>query len=201
VAANLPDIIDIMTKDFAKSTLKERDSKNRNSRTTSKPVSGESASSSIKPFMTGLFFGVFLCLSTQWLISQNQSQEPVESVVGSIDSDSITKPVLDFYGTLKNTKVMVPEESTVIEQESVEYILQAGSFRDPKDADSLRAQLILLNFATEISKFNHNGDIYHRVIVGPFPGQSSLSKARTTLLENGIESLLFTQPIKSLKSE
>ncbi|MEQ9023321.1 MAG: SPOR domain-containing protein [Pseudomonadales bacterium] len=107
--------------------------------------------------------------------------------------DQAREPVIDFYTRLREIEVMVPDDELILDSPNLIYLLQAGSFRNAKDADSLRAQLILLNLNAEVSKFNHNGEVWHRVIVGPFENHSAMSSARTSLLENGIESLLLTK--------
>lgn len=185
-----------MTKDFAKSASKERSSNGRNAR--NNQSSEVSTSPPLKPFIAGCVFGICLCLGTQWLM-QKSPNEPLEAIVETIDTESVTAPVLTFYQDLKKVEVKVPESEPIVaeEQSNIEYLLQAGSFKDPKDADSLRAQLILLNMTTDIRKFNHNGELYHRVFAGPFTERAKMSKAKTTLLENGIESLPFTQEIKN----
>ena len=181
-----------MTTDFAKNTSKER---NARATRTSK---SEKASLPVRPFVLGSIFGVFLCLGVQWFLdSKAENIDPADTLAEPIAADAVTGPVLDFYTKLREVEVMVPDEDTlVVEEAKLQYLLQAGSFRDAKDADSMRAQLILLNLDADISKFNHNGEIWHRVIVGPFAGKSAMSKTRTTLLENGIESLLLTQPVE-----
>ena len=91
---------------------------------------------------------------------------------------------------------MIPEQqATPPPNQSVdpiEYLLQAGSFRNEKDADRQRVELILLNLNTHLEKVTlNNGEIWHRVIVGPFHSRSELSKAREVLIGNNIKSLLL----------
>lgn len=187
-------LLKTMTKDFAKSSNKDRSSKDRNMRTT-KTNTDSSSASSIKPFITGSIFGICLCLGAQWFFAQNQDnlEQPLAE---SLSTETVTGPILTFYDDLRNVEVLVPQESIIDESEEVLYLLQAGSFREKGDADSVRAQLILLNLSAEIRQFNNNGEIWHRVIVGPFAERSMMAKTRTTLLENKIESLLLTQPVE-----
>jgi cell division protein FtsN len=110
---------------------------------------------------------------------------------------AVPKPRFDFYKLLQEEEVIVPatEPSHPTQQPPatpVEYLLQVGSFRNPKDADKLRAQLILLNLdaRTESVTIN-NGERWHRVVVGPFDNQSQLSKARTSLVSNQYNALVL----------
>ena len=175
-----------MTQDFAKNTGKDR---NRNaSRNNNSEQSG-----SLKPFFIGTCCGILLCLAVQWFVAQEaQQQTSVPEVVESI-KEQAAGPVLDFYTRLREVEVLVPDQTEMPIANNMVYLLQAGSFKKAEDADSMRAQLILLNLDADISKFNHNGEIWHRVIVGPFTDRSSMANTRTRLLENGIESLLLTQ--------
>lgn len=193
-----------MTTDFAKSSRnnqnhgrkpKERNPKERHHSAT-RGNSNDSDKSPTKPFLAGSVFGVLLCLSVQWFMAQSGTSVPEEIIADRLNPETVTGPVFDFYTKLREVEVLVPDQSTEIEVKDIEYLLQAGSFRDAKDADSMRAQLILLNLTAEIRKFNHNGEIWHRVIVGPYDNRSTMSSVKTTLLENGIEALLLTQVAK-----
>lgn len=177
-----------MTKDFAKNSSKDR---SRNATRSSQP--SDSATNSIKPFISGSLFGVLFCLGAQWLLSNNSRDLNPEILDDIIAPEIVSGPVLDFYTRLREVEVLVPDEDISLASKNVVYLLQAGSFRDAADADSMRVNLILLNLDAEISKFNHNGEIWHRVIVGPFSERTNMARTRTTLLENGIESLLLTQ--------
>lgn len=114
--------------------------------------------------------------------------------------EKVPKPRFDFYKLLQESEVIVPatepaqtvEKITEAQPDSMEYILQVGSFRNEVDADKLRAQLILLNLDARIEKVTiRNGELWHRVIVGPFQDQSRLSSARSTLVANQYNALML----------
>jgi cell division protein FtsN len=70
------------------------------------------------------------------------------------------------------------------------YLLQAGSFRNADDADSVRVSLLLLNMHASIEKVTTApGETWHRVLVGPFTTTAELGSARTKLTQNGIDSI------------
>nr|WP_246386788.1 SPOR domain-containing protein [Litorivivens lipolytica] len=73
--------------------------------------------------------------------------------------------------------------------------MQAGSFKTNADADRRRAELLLLGLEAKIEAVEANGDTWHRVYVGPFTSRSKLSKARTTLISEGIETLLLKRKV------
>lgn len=126
---------------------------------------------------------------------------------GDTGDDETPRPRFDFYQLLKESEVVVESEppprtrdqrdsspTAVAPQpeEKIEYVLQVGSFKRPEDADRLRAQLILLNLDARIETVKlRNAEVWHRVLVGPFPNQASVTRARVTLANNEIESLLL----------
>lgn len=156
------------------------------------------AASGFRPFFLGTILGILLCLGVQSLLTLGSNPQEIarnlpDAASNLTSVDQVREPVIDFYTRLREVEVMVPDEELILDSPNLIYLLQAGSFRNAADADSLRAQLILLNLNAEVSQFNHNGEVWHRVIVGPFEDHSAMSSARTSLLENGIESLLLTK--------
>ncbi len=104
----------------------------------------------------------------------------------------------DFFTLLPEREVIVPDEQprdVAPSTEEYNYILQAGSFKTSKDADRRRAELLLLGLEAKIEAVQANGDTWHRVYVGPFTSRSKLSKARSTLISEGIETLLLKRKI------
>src|SRR5690606_41272036 len=76
--------------------------------------------------------------------------------------------------------------------DNMEYILHVGSFSNRADADRLRAQLIMLNLDARIEQVSiRNGEIWHRVMVGPFTDQTRLNTARSILVTNQYNALML----------
>ena len=72
----------------------------------------------------------------------------------------------------------------------IQYVLQAGSFRSPKEADKLRAKLSLAGFQVRIQTVQIDGAItWHRVRTGPYNSKSTLQQARQELRQQGIKPL------------
>lgn len=70
------------------------------------------------------------------------------------------------------------------------FVLQAGSFKNAADADSVRASLLLLNMHANIEKVTTGtGETWHRVVVGPYRNTTDLGNARALLSQNGIDSI------------
>ena len=141
-------------------------------------------------FIGGFIAGVICCaIGLQLLQNRAQPSPPekveVEANVNQVDLEKEEKPEITFHRILRDAEVLVPVPAPEEPRKKVIYFLQAASFRDSQDANAARAEIILLNLEAEISQSNVNGETWYRIIVGPFEGRSNVSKAQTTLLENG----------------
>jgi cell division protein FtsN len=72
------------------------------------------------------------------------------------------------------------------------YFLQVAAFQNPSDADNLKARLALAGIETQIQTATlPDGQVWHRVRVGPFSNQDELRKSRAALKENKLEANLI----------
>ncbi|MBU0884506.1 MAG: SPOR domain-containing protein, partial [Gammaproteobacteria bacterium] len=76
---------------------------------------------------------------------------------------------------------------------SSQFFLQAGSFRRKGDADSLRAQIILLGQNVKVESGTVREETWHRVLVGPFASREQLGQAQKSLAASGFSNLLLQQ--------
>lgn len=113
----------------------------------------------------------------------------------------------DFYTVLPEMEVVIPDDklSAQADQESSQssqpdsgaqaaadqasYVLQAGSFSDPAEADSLKARLTLLGFSAHVEAVTINGETWNRVRLGPYDSASALEAAKQKLGAQGINAL------------
>jgi len=167
---------------------------NGQSKGASKRKSTSTWQSSLRMFCVGALAGIFLCLACQWLLLSStpttSPENPQASAEISIEPESTEEarqPDIDFYERLRDSEVLIPVPTIIEpqEREAVQYFLQAASFKNEEDAKRARAEVLLLNLEATVTEFEINGQLWHRIIVGPFEGQSRVSKAQTTLLENG----------------
>ena len=104
----------------------------------------------------------------------------------------------DFYEIFPKTEVPVVEEYTEsgdkIVVENFRWILQAGSFQDPNDADEQRASLILLGLDVQTQSVKVSGDKWYRVIVGPFDSELERNRAQDKLAQAEIPSMAAKIP-------
>ena len=74
-------------------------------------------------------------------------------------------------------------------EDNYAYLLQAGSFKSPDDANRLRAELILTGMQAFTKEVEHQNGTWHRVMVGPFDSKLELTRAKNSLAEANIESI------------
>ncbi len=121
--------------------------------------------------------------------SQKQAEKPKQKT----QADS--KPKFDFYTILPEKEVVVPEheiktrvrEEHVGKAKTTRYMMQAGSFRDSKEADSLKAQLALMGIESNIEKALVGNTTWNRVKIGPISQTASVNSIRSRLRENHID--------------
>ena len=91
----------------------------------------------------------------------------------------------DFYEMFPKSEVPVVEEylpdgeKRLVEQ--VAWLIQVGSFRDPSDADALRARLILEGFEVRSHPTPVDGRTFHRVVLGPITSRAEVERIEDRL--------------------
>jgi cell division protein FtsN len=149
-------------------------------------------------FATGLVTGLF----SAFLIHLWQSA-PTTAEITQLESPLAPnaapspkeKMQWDFYEIFPKSSVPVVEEygrdgeKVAIPAAPQTFVLQAGSFRSPADADNLRAELILLGMEVFIKTVDMDGQTWHRVLVGPIDTTLELNRNRNALAEASIEAL------------
>ncbi|AVP96234.1 sporulation protein [Ahniella affigens] len=111
------------------------------------------------------------------------------------------KPKYGFYEVLPEMDQVVPE--ALVKQANQQpaqpldanqrYMLQAASFRNGADAESLKAKLALLGLRASVQTVAINGQDYFRVRVGPFADLRELDTAKTTLESNGLQAIALKE--------
>jgi len=105
----------------------------------------------------------------------------------------------DFYTLLPEAEFTIPDheiksykraERTGKTVENREYSVQVSSFRRLKDADSLKAKLLLLGFIPKIEKAKVSGVTWFRVKIGPYQQIKSVDAIVSRLRENKIDAMV-----------
>jgi cell division protein FtsN len=159
----------------------------------------------LRLFMTGMLTGMFLSLLI-YLNTLPKSAEPGMDTASIPQPEAeIPKPRFEFYTMLQEQTIGEEAEAEV---ETVEpaadvikppasnaapepYFLQAGSFRQSEDAQRRRAELLLLGLEPKIEESNGDNGRWFRVSLGPFATHDAVSKARSQLAGQNIDSLLL----------
>ena len=136
-------------------------------------------------------FAGFILFLDQKIVKNAQQSEPAKPQV-----EETAKPKFDFYTVLPGRTVDIPEpENNPMQPNATssntsatqQYILQAGSFKQFKDADRQKAELAMLGLQARISSAEVNGETYHRVEMGPFGDGGALSSTERNLISNDIQ--------------
>lgn len=163
--------------------------------------------------MVGLLVGLGLALA--WMV-WGEGQEfdallprpdpAAEAAAAAPADDALATepaPSFDFYTLLPERQVElpgqdavpptpVPGDATPAPPAGAAAVapglrLQAGAFRNPADAEALRANLALLGLSARIESAEVDGAPLHRVRLGPYEDARALERARRLLAEAGIQ--------------
>ncbi|TBR44696.1 SPOR domain-containing protein [Marinomonas agarivorans] len=111
-------------------------------------------------------------------------------------SETEKKDGFEFYQILQDSEVDTSHvdayKSTPRAEQDFYYMIQAASFRNPADADRMRADLILSGMDASIRKTTgKNGQPWHRVIVGPFTSRSKMNQSIDKLAGKDIQAFSY----------
>ena len=71
------------------------------------------------------------------------------------------------------------------------YLIQAGSFQNPADADNQKAKIAILGFESSVEPTSlPDKGTWYRVRLGPYTSLEDLNRVRRVLSQNGIEASL-----------
>ncbi|MEH6582205.1 MAG: SPOR domain-containing protein [Halioglobus sp.] len=151
-------------------------------------------------YLAGFFSGVISCLLAflVTLPADPGAETPVANIGAEPPPEEPPKPRFDFYTLLpeQTIDVEVDPEKVVKSRSSPAsstelYLLQAGSFKQLRDADRRRAELLLLGLETKIEEARGDNGRWYRVNIGPFASRSELAKARSLTAAQNIDTLLL----------
>ena len=121
-------------------------------------------------------------------------KRPTPKPIKTIDDN---KPRFDFYQILPDMEIVIPEHE-IAERRRLEgtgkskpgtFIIQIGSFRKIKQANTLKAQVAFLGIESTVQTVNQSGSIWHRVKAGPYTSFRLVDKLQNRLHHNNIESI------------
>ncbi len=128
------------------------------------------------------------------VVSAAKQSKPMKASAPS-KKKQVQVPRYDFFTLLPEKEVVVPDyeiktrnrEEKAGKSRAVRYMMQAGSFRNNKDADRLKAKLALIGIESKI-ELARIGDVnWYRVKLGPFLNMSATEVVRQRLRKNFID--------------
>ncbi|HKO68585.1 MAG TPA: SPOR domain-containing protein [Burkholderiaceae bacterium] len=165
--------------------------------------------STLVGFIGGLVLGLAIAVAIALFITNApvpfiNKVRPASENVNPAGSGPLPDPNKPLY-THAPTKAIVPEPSksdaatdpkaapppaekgNIFPAEDSRFLLQAGAFRTPDDADSMRARLALLGFDARVFPREQDGTTLYRVRLGPYGNLEDVNRIRKTMAENGID--------------
>lgn len=166
-------------------------------------------------FVAGLVAGLAIAVAVAIYLTNapipflNKVQRPTENIKPDAGG-ALQDPNKPLYGQAPNappppSKSDVPKiESTAdvkaaaekaaqqaadaSKDEGLRFLLQAGAYRKPEEADSLRARLALMGFDAKVYPIEQGGATWYRVRLGPYGNMDDINRIRKTLAENNVDS-------------
>lgn len=153
----------------------------------------------IPAFAMGLVGGLVLALTLTllgvWPSTSTSTPTPQHAQEASQPPSGVR---FEFPDMLRDSEALVPYVEEYLEEESappaeahVSFLLQAGAFRNPDDANRRRAQILLLDLNARTLEVARDGTTWHRVLVGPFGDRNQVRSAQLRLLEDSIDSIVL----------
>lgn len=91
----------------------------------------------------------------------------------------------------RKSEKSAPEKPSASPTQKNLYFLQAGSFRNPNEAEKIKAELALLGVVASVQTGRaKDNSLLHRVRIGPFAKMDDLDRMRASLQMNGITASL-----------
>ena len=145
--------------------------------------------------LLGFVLGVVSTLGVQYLFNSNGTLPLVEPE-GMAGDEGDESRNFEFYTLLNDMQVQVPDSDIQLAaDDNIIYWLQAGSFRSTDDAENLRVNLILQNMEAEVRPVSNNGELWHRVVVGPFETRTLANGAKEKLISDGLQPITLRQEL------
>lgn len=148
-------------------------------------------------FSSGAIFGAIVVLLAAYLPEWMNDQSGDQVVAGDT-APRAPNVTFEFPDLLKDSEIQVDttpyqDNTAVSTGQAVSFRVQAASFREARDANEMRARLILLNLsATVVAKDSPTGT-WHRVVLGPFERRVDANRALTKLREQDISGVILQE--------
>ncbi len=155
----------------------------------------------------GLIVGLAIAVAVAVYITHaplpfvNKVQRPTAQVNPAPSGAPLPDPNKPLYGA--NKTEAVPAEPKVAAapptaepaqqapapttEAGTRFLLQAGAFKSPDEADTMRARLAMLGLDARIFPIDQGGQTLYRVRLGPYGQLEEINRTRKLLAENNID--------------
>ncbi len=130
--------------------------------------------------------------------------EPAKPAAGAEKSSDGGKPRFEFYKILPGKEEPAPDraakppprelaraEPATLQASGPTYMVQAGSFQNPADADNMKAKLALIGLVANVEPTPlPDKGTWYRVRLGPYTSLGEINHVRSQLAQNGIDATL-----------
>lgn len=159
-------------------------------------------------FVIGLVVGLALAAAVALYLTNapipfiNKVQRPTENVKPGADG-KLPDPNKPLYGapttpppppsaalpTIESPAqtAAAAEKAAAAADDGSRYVLQAGAFKTPEDADGMRARLALLGLDARVFPVEQGGATLYRVRLGPYGQVDDINRIRKLLASNDID--------------
>jgi cell division protein FtsN len=156
----------------------------------------------------GLVIGLAIALVVAIYITNapvpfvNKVQRPADTAPATTTDGKLPDPNRALYGNTPMPKGDAPKaeapkaeapkvadakQAAPAAEDASRYLLQAGAYRTPVDADAMRARLALLGLDAKVYPIEQGGATLYRVRVGPYGSIEDINRIRKLMAENSIE--------------
>lgn len=133
---------------------------------------------------------------------QPTAAKPPASAQSAEEAPPAADPARDFtfYNDLPRQEVEVPKESVEANSPSSvlptgDVVLQAGSFKQPGEAEKLQARLAQYGVDAKIQRFALEDETWYRVRIGPIGTVEELETIRAKLAEAEVDATPVTSAV------
>jgi cell division protein FtsN len=124
---------------------------------------------------------------THKLVTIEQSNKIIKEVNAPAKID---KPRFEFYNILPNTSLTVEQPLNVPKRDKHHYDVQVASTKIKKDAEHLRARLILHGLDSHIVRVKTTKNIWYRISLGPYDTRTDAETVLKKLRQHDIDGLI-----------
>ena len=145
-------------------------------------------------FSGGIVLGALLVIAAAYV--PDVFREEVQKTLAVKSREAHESVQFEFDERLRESEVRADpdayaEDAGPTTSTEMEYLIQAASFQARNDAESLRAQLILINLPVRTNAVQVGDKPWYRVTVGPFLSQVEAGRAMTQLRELNLDAFLI----------